>query len=124
MLYPPLLATGFVTLDVTRREAPTIVRGRPVPGTTATVQVECNVQPVLKSSDTIMLPEADRSKACLKVYTKGSEMKALKEAGPGWAADQFTWQGDLYEVMKVINYSMGVLNHYKAICMRVELTRP
>ncbi|QYW06640.1 hypothetical protein uav_108 [Pseudomonas phage UAVern] len=77
---------------------------------------------MLKSSDTILLPEADRSKACLKVYTQGEPLWELKEGTDGHAADQFYWQGDLYEVMKVINYAMGVLNHFKAICMRVELT--
>lgn len=122
MLNPPLLLTGRVTLPVTRRQAATYVNGRPVPGVESIVPVVCNVQPVLKASDTLLIPEADRSKACLKVYTKGGEMKALKEGGNGWAADRFTWKGDLYEVMKVIDYEMGVLNHYKAICMRVELT--
>lgn len=122
MLYPPLLSTGRVTLDITRRTSTTYVNGRPVPGTDSLVQVVCNVQPVLKSSDTIILPEADRSKACLKIYTKGAELFSLKEGPNGHAADQFIWQGDKYEVMKVINYAMGVLNHYKAICMRVELT--
>ncbi len=122
MLYPPLLSTGRVSLTVTRREKQTLDRGRPVPGATSTLVVVCNVQPVLKSSDTIMLPEADRSKACLKVYTNGAALRSLKEGPSGHSADRFTWQGDLYEVMKVINYEMGVLNHYKAICMRVELT--
>lgn len=122
MLYPPLLSTGRVTLDITRRDKQTLDRGRPVPGAETTVQVVCNVQPVLKSSDTLMLPEADRSKACLKVYTKGDTLRSMKEGPNGYAADRFIWQGDLYEVMKVINYAMGVLNHYKAICMRVELT--
>lgn len=122
MLTPPLLSTGRVTLDITRRAKQTLDRGRPVPGAETTVQVVCNVQPVLKSSDTIILPEADRSKACLKVYTQGTELRGLKEGPNGYAADRFIWQGDLYEVMKVINYAMGVLNHYKAICMRVELT--
>lgn len=122
MLNPPLLSVGSTTLAIERRVAPTLDRGRPVLGAVSTVQVVCNVQPILKITDTLMLPEADRSKACLKVYTKGSELKSLKEAGAGWAADRFMWQGDLYEVMKVINYAMGVLNHYKAVCMRVELT--
>lgn len=122
MLYPPLLSTGKVTLDITRREKQSFNRGRPVPGAESIVQVVCNVQPVLKSSDTIILPEADRSKACLKVYTQGAELRALKEGPNGHGADRFTWQGEVYEVMKVINYAMGVLNHYKAICMRVELT--
>lgn len=122
MLYPPLLSTGRVTLDITRRASATFVKGRPVPGVTSLVQVVCNVQPVLKSSDTMMLPEADRSKACLKIYSNGGEIRQFKEGPNGHAADQFFWQGEQYEVMKVINYAMGVLNHYKAICMRVELT--
>lgn len=122
MLNPPLLLVGKVTLSVTRTTATTYLVGRPVLGTSSVVSVVCNVQPILKSSDTILLPEADRSKAVLKVYTSGSELKALKEGGAGWAADRFVWQGDTYEVMKVINYQMGVLNHYKALCQRVELT--
>lgn len=122
MRNPPLFLVGNTTLQVTRTTATQYVNGRPVPGTSEVVEVVCNVQPVLKSSDTILLPESDRSKACLKVYTKGSELKALKEGGNGWAPDRFIWKGDLYEVMKVISYDMGVLNHYKAICMRVELT--
>lgn len=121
-MYPPLLSTGRVKLDISRRESDTYVKGRPVPGRGYVVQVVCNVQPVLKSSDTILLPESDRSKACLKVYTKGESLWELKEGTDGHSADQFYWQGDKYEVMKVINYAMGVLNHYKAICMRVELT--
>lgn len=122
MRNPPLLLTGHVTLDVTRRDAETIVRGRPVPGAETIVQVVCNVQPVLKSTDTYLLPEADRSRATLKVYTKGAPLRQRKEGVGGYAADRFTWNGDLYEVMKVIDYEMGVLNHYKALCMRVELT--
>lgn len=122
MRNPPLLSVGHTTLDITRREPETYDRGRPVPGVESVVQVVCNVQPVLKSSDTILLPEADRSKACLKVYTKGEPLYGREEGINGTAADRFTWQGDVYEVMKVINYAMGVLNHYKAICMRVEKT--
>jgi hypothetical protein len=122
MLTPPMLSTHSVTLVMTRRASATYVNGRPVPGATTTANVACNVQPVLKSSDTILLPEADRSRACLKLYSKGDPILQLKEGPSGHAADRFTWQGDLYEVMMVINYAMGVLNHYKAICMRVELT--
>lgn len=122
MRNPPLFLVGRTTLDVTRTTASTYVNGRAVAGTSEVVQVVCNVQPVLKTSDTLMLPEADRSKACLKVYTNGGALKSLKEGGNGWAADRFYWEGDLYEVMKVISYKMGVLDHFKAVCMRVELT--
>jgi hypothetical protein len=124
MLNPVFLSTGQVTLDIIRRSEKLYDRGRPLPPTETIVPTVCNVQPVLSRSDTLLLPEADRSKACLKVYTKGAILRDLKEGNNGWSADRFYWQGDLYEVMKAINYQMGVLNHYKAICMRVELTRP
>lgn len=122
MRNPPLLSVGHTTLDIIRREPETYDRGRPIPGAESVVQVVCNVQPVLKSSDTLLLPEADRSKACLKVYTKGAPMFGREEGAQGTAADRFIWKGDLYEVMKVIDYDMGILNHYKAICMRIEKT--
>lgn len=122
MLNPPLLLTGRTTLDIIRREAEIIVRGRPQPGEESIVQVICNVQPVLKSTDTYLLPEADRTKVTLKVYTKGAPLRQRKEGPEGWAADRFYWKGDLFEVMRCIDYDMGVLNHYKALCYRVELT--
>ena len=123
MLYPPLLLVGRVALDVTRRESATYVMGRLVEGTERVVPVVANVQPVMKSSDTLILQEADRSKAVLKVYTKGDELRALKEGPNGWAADRFEWKGDTYEVLKVIDYDTGnQLKHFKALCARVELT--
>lgn len=122
MRNPPLLLTGHTTLDIIRRESETIVKGRPSPGAESIVQVVCNVQPVLKSTDTYLLPEADRTRATLKVYTKGAALRQRKEGTNGWQADRFYWKGELYEIMKVIDYDMGVLNHYKALCMRVELT--
>jgi hypothetical protein len=123
MLYPPLLLVGSVTLTVTRTTASTYVNGRLVAGTPTTVSVVANVQPVMKSSDTLVLQEADRSKAVLKVYTKGDELRQLKEGANGWSADRFEWKGDTYEVMKVIEYDTGnQLKHFKALCSRVELT--
>ncbi|MND61439.1 hypothetical protein D3C80_526980 [compost metagenome] len=118
MRNPPLALTGRTTLDIIRRSEGIRVGGRYQPGEEEIVPVVCNVQPVLKSTDTMLIPESNRSKACLKVYSKGDEIRQLKEGH--WQADRFYWKGDLYEVMKVIDYDMGILNHYKAICMRVE----
>ena len=103
MLYPPLLLVGSVPLDVIRRSSPSYVNGRLVEGSSSTVRIKANVQPVLKSTDTLLIPEADRSKAVLKVYTNGAELRQLKEGPNGWAADRFLWKGDLYEVMKVLD---------------------
>ena len=122
MLNPPLLLVGKVQLDIIRRSSSTYNMGRLVEGVESSAQIVANIQPVQKSTDTMLLPEADRSRAVIKVYTQGETLRQLKEGPNGWAADRFMWDGDLYEVMKVIDYKMGVLNHYKALCQRVELT--
>lgn len=123
MLFPPLLLVGNVSLTVTRQAAGSYTAGRFTPGSTSVVTVKANVQPVLKSTDTLLLPEADRSKAVLKVYTDGAELRQLKEGPGGWGADRFTWEGEVFEVMKVISYNTGnQLRHYKALCARVEQT--
>ena len=96
MLYPPLLSVGRTNLDLIRRSLPIKVKGRYTDGPSEIVTIICNVQPILKSTDTMLLPEADRSKACLKVYTQGAEIRGMKEGPNGHDADQFMWEGELY----------------------------
>lgn len=122
MLNPPLNLVGNVPLDIIRTHPTTYERGRPVAGTSFLVKIRANVQPVTSATDTLLIPEGDRTKAAVKVYTRGEPLLMLREGEDGNAADRFYWEGDLYEVMKVIHYKMGVLNHYKAICVRAELT--
>lgn len=121
MLYPPFLSTGQVQLTLHRRTSQTYVNGRAVKSASADVIITANVQPVMKMTDLQFLPEGDRSKKTLKVYSKDL-IRQKKEGTGGWDADTFTWEGELYEVRKVVNYGMGVLNHYHAICVRLELT--
>lgn len=121
MMNPPLLLVGSTVLKITRRDKGQFESGRYTEGTSRNVEVRANVQPILRSRDTMILPEADRSKAALKVYSS-EPLRQLREGDDGWEADQFEYRGDVYEVMKVIDYDMGVLNHYKAICSRKELT--
>ena len=121
MLKPPLLLVGQLPLEMIRRSKGAYVKGRWVEGAEETVTITANVQPVEKSSDTRILPEAIRSHATLKVYSP-DPIREMKQGDQGWDADRFYWEGELYEVMKTINYKMGVLNHYKALCKRVELT--
>lgn len=121
MLNPPLLLVGSTMLTVIRKEAERYEGGRVVEGSSRKVLLRANVQPILRSTDTFVLPEVDRSRATLKVYSS-EPLRQRKEGDEGYAADQFEWKGELYEVMKVVDYDMGTLNHFKAICARVELT--
>lgn len=115
------LLVGKVPLTLYRHPLPTKERGRLVDSTPIEVIIKANVQPVLKSTDVRMLPEGDRSKAALMVFSN-AEICMQREGPDGWAADTFFWDGDEYEVMKSISYKMGVLDHYEAACMRKPRT--
>lgn len=115
------LLVGKVPLTLYRRGLPTNVRGRLEDPEPIEVVIKANVQPVLKSTDVRMLPEGDRSKAALMVFSN-AEIRMQREGPGGWMADTFFWEGVEYEVMKSISYKMGVLDHYEAACMRKELT--
>ena len=88
--------------------------------TTSDVVIQANIQP-LKEAELLILPESDRSRQWWKVYS-ASEIRMDKQGTSGWSADEFVYQGDRYKVMKVENTSMGILNHWKALCARMELS--
>lgn len=83
-----------------------------------TVEIQANVQPYQFNQYQIM-PEADRSKKWLRVFS-GSELKTLKEGS--WAADEFIWDGDRYQVMKVDRYMMQTRDHFEILAARIPLT--
>ena len=119
-LTPGFLLTKKIPIDLIRKTAGSYVDGEWVEGAETTVTIDVNIQP-LKPSELLILPEADRSRQWWKVYS-ASEIRMDKQGASGWAADEFIYQGDRYKVMKVENYSMGVLNHYRALAARMELS--
>lgn len=123
MLKPPFWATGRTTLTITRKTAGTYVNGRYVEGTTSTQEITANVQPGLKWNDIQYLPEGERGRKSLRVYTD-FPLRTRQEGPDGHDADRFVWtDGHTYEVNVLCHsYEMGVLNHTKAICSRVEVT--
>lgn len=120
MRKPPLRLVGSVILDITRREPDSYYMGELVPGQTVIIPLKCNVQRSTYSQ-TLMLPESERSKDCLTVFC-GEALREQREGTGGWAADEFTWEGARYKVMKVISYSMRVLDHHQVLAVRIELT--
>lgn len=114
---PLFLLTGREELTLLRREPDTYVMGRPVKGAVVEVAIEANIQP-LGYRDTMMLPESDRTKEWVKVYS-ASAIRALLEVEDGWAADEFEWENKKFKVMKSHRYNMGVLDHYVAHATRI-----
>lgn len=122
-LSPPLLLplTGSINIVVTSSGQGTWVKGAYKKGTSTQKTIPANVQPVMKGTDTLLVPEGDRSKEIIKIYTE-YELKSRTEGGSSNEADIVEFNGRTYEVMRVISYKMGILNHYKAIAVRRELT--
>ena len=119
-LTPGFLLTKKIPLTLIRSSAGSYVDGEWVEGAETNITIDVNIQP-LKPSELLILPEADRSRQWWKVYS-ASEIRMDKQGTSGWAADEFVYQGDRYKVMKVENYSMGTLNHYRALAARMELS--
>ena len=113
-----LNATGRVRLNIRRPELTggEYVEGIWIEASYVTINIEANVQPV-GYKETLIMAEADRSKKALKVY---SPDVILGEEENENGADEFDWEGDTFRVMKVLNYSMGILNHHKAIAVMKE----
>lgn len=113
---PRFLLTGSVDLTILRKTAGEWVRGRWVEGEVEPVVIEANVQPA-KMSELVMLPEPERTKQWLRVFS-AEEIRTLREGEDGWPADEVVWEGDTWRVMRVQAYKMGVLDHYEALAVR------
>lgn len=120
MSSPQFLLTKKIPLDIFRSTQGQYVDGEWVEGTETTITVDVNIQP-LKEAELMLLPEADRGKQWWKLYS-ASQLRMDKQGVGGWDADEFVYQGDRYKIMKVENTMMGILDHWKAIAARLELT--
>jgi len=104
-----LLGTNLY--DITRPNAPTKVKGKYTPSAPTTISdVAISIQP-LTGKEYDNLPTNLRERDVEKAYSETQLM--LK--------DQLTYNSDLYEVVKVFNWTtLGFLNHYKVYIGRVE----
>ena len=96
------------------------VNGEWVQAVPVEIEIEANLQPA-KWNEVLQMPESDRSFKWCKLFTE-SLVRSKKEGTEGYDADRFYWQDDLYEVRKTKQYDMGVINHFEAMAVRVELT--
>lgn len=107
-------------LTIFRTTQGSYVNGEWVEGTETTVDIQANVQP-LNDYQYMILPESDRTKQWVWVFSS-SELRTLKEGSGGYAADEFVWNNERYQVMKTQRYQMTVQDHYEAKAVRIELT--
>lgn len=122
MSIPSFTLTKKLPITVYRKGKDTVVKGRPVPAVEKSFVVEANVQP-FNYRDLMVLPESDRTKEWIKVYVATSEiLRTARQGSDGYDADEVEWNGDRFKVMRLQSYKMGVLDHVKAICARIEIS--
>lgn len=76
-----------------------------------------NIQP-FKFHEYMQLPESDRTQEWYKIYTEEAIETAQEPDGEGRLAERILWEDKVFKIIKVHHYSMGVLDHYKAIAVR------
>lgn len=121
MSVAPLSRVGRTTIQVERDTGgQTIVHGKPVESPKTILTMIANVQPALQMNRMMLLPEGDRSKQAILVFT----VAELKMADEGLAlptkADVVLWKGKRWEVKMAFNYEMGVMDHCESICIRED----
>lgn len=121
MLKPQFLLTKKIPITIYRTALQgSYVDGEWVAATPVEVVREVNIQP-LKDEELMLLPEAERAREWYKLYC-AEDLIAAKPGVNGTAADEFIYKGDRYKVMKVKEYSMSILNHFRAMAARMEVS--
>lgn len=70
-----------------------------------------------KAKDTLQLKESDRNSESITVFTS-LMLKSIDEGEN--SADIIIWEGKEFKVMKVYKATLGTLDHYKAIAVRLK----
>lgn len=89
-------------------------------GQVTNINIKASVQP-LNLDEIEYLPEGRRSSKSFKIYTDTELFPALqeKEGQQATNPDVIVISGKDYEIIRVLPYQSGVINHYK--CYAVEV---
>lgn len=118
---PTFALTHKVPITVERVTGGSWVKGRWVEGESVEIEIEGNVQP-LKFHEIMQLPESDRTREWIKIYSAEQMYTSEESSEEGHQADLIHWEGKVYKVMKCRHYSMGVLDHFHALAAREPLS--
>lgn len=117
----PFLTVGKTTVKVKRSTGGQRVSGVWKENPPIIIEATGSIQPFLKSTELLLLPEGDRTKETIKFYT-ATEIRAGKEGVNARSPDIILWNDAEWEVKKAVPYQMGVLNHYEVVAVRQELS--
>lgn len=104
-----------VPVQVTRTSPGSYVKGVHQPGESSTFGIVASVQPA-SGRDLLRLEEGQRTRETITVFTP-DDLRTADEAA-GTPADRIEWQGSLYEVQLVENWTPGRFR--KALASKIE----
>jgi hypothetical protein len=87
-------------------------------GVPTTINTTASVQPA-SSKDLLLLPEGERTRETVKVYT-ATELFTV-DVVASRPADRFVYDGRTFEVLNVSTFKMGQLDHTKALASAVNI---
>lgn len=119
MSIPMFLSVGKTTVSVKRFGSGSYVNSRWQEGSETTFTIVANVQPHLVKRFTVNGAVGDFTKKAIKLYTT-TTLNMAQEGSTLKKGDQVSWESEWYEVQETYTYVMGVLNHTKAVCIRLE----
>jgi len=100
-----------------RRAATTYVNGKAVAGAESDVVVNGSLQP-MNAREVMLLPEGQRTRENLKIYTDTVLNPAEKETGK--PADRLTIGSYVYEVTGMENWTQSDIPFYKVILTKAN----
>ena len=118
--YPSFILTHSTEVTIYRKGKGGYVDGRWEEATEQEVKIQANVQPI-KFTDLQMFPESDRTREWIVLYSV-SDIRTANEGTSGWEADEVSWNGNRYKVMKANKWVMGVLDHVEAYAAREPIS--
>jgi len=98
---------------IRRQSGGTRTDGHWIEGTETEIDILASVQP-LTPREMESLPEGRRTKQAFKIYTD-TELKTVESQSP----DHITLYGDDFEVLSVAPYQSDVINHFKAVAVKI-----
>lgn len=112
----------FLPVTITRYPKPELVRGKWVKGLPETLERNLKIQPV-RSTELQSFPESDRNRGFVQVFCQEGDLRLKQQGTNGWDADEFTWQGFVYEIYKEDWHDPSAcIPHGRYVAVRKEVT--
>ena len=118
---PAFLLTKQIEVTLVRSSEGGYVSGTWVDGIKEESQFLANVQPLRKGTELMSIPEADRTRELIKLYTT-TECYPVVEGDAKLKADLIVYDNKTYEVLSVSSYKMGILDHYRVVAARLPIS--